>query len=43
MIATSSASQPGGSVDQTLDEAPPSLFHLKAAVTSGMGGFHRFL
>ncbi|HEY1973056.1 MAG TPA: MFS transporter, partial [Pseudonocardia sp.] len=25
------------SVDQALDEAPPSLFHLKAAVTAGMG------
>jgi PHS family inorganic phosphate transporter-like MFS transporter len=31
--------QPARSVDQALDEAPPSMFHLKTAITAGMGFF----
>jgi MFS family permease len=38
-MATAASQVPEGSVGQVLDEAPTSLFHLKTAVTSGMGFF----
>jgi PHS family inorganic phosphate transporter-like MFS transporter len=39
MMAAPSQQRPQGTVDSVLDEAPTSLFHLKTAVTSGMGFF----
>ena len=38
-MAAPSRQRPQGTVDSVLDEAPTSLFHLKTAVTSGMGFF----
>jgi len=35
--AALAAEQPAEQVDRALDEAPPSMFHLKTAVTAGMG------
>ena len=37
MSAAMAAEQPAEQVDRALDEAPPSMFHLKTAVTAGMG------
>lgn len=39
MATSLSPRAPEGSVGHVLDEAPSSLFHLKTAVTSGMGFF----
>ncbi|MCL2581721.1 MAG: MFS transporter [Streptosporangiales bacterium] len=36
---TTSPATPEGSVGHVLDEAPTSLFHIKTAITSGMGFF----
>jgi MFS transporter, PHS family, inorganic phosphate transporter len=38
-MPTSVYQAPGGSVGHALDEAPTSLFHIKTAITSGMGFF----
>ena len=37
MSAALAAERPAEQVDRALDEAPPSMFHLKTAVTAGMG------
>jgi PHS family inorganic phosphate transporter-like MFS transporter len=38
-MTTDARSAPEGAVGKVLDEAPTSLFHLKTAITSGMGFF----